>query len=122
VYFDESGFKVERDRLWLHSAGTEKLTLYGFHRKRGQVAMDEINILPRFQGRAVHDHWKAYFNYSCQHGLCNAHHLRELAFIVERYDQKWAEKMIDFLLETKGMVEEAQSYTDCLDEQTLKKR
>jgi len=122
VHFDESGFKVEGDRQWLHSAGTERLTFYGFHRKRGQVAMDEINILPRFQGRAIHDHWKPYFNYSCQHGLCNAHHLRELAFIVERYDQKWAEKMIGFLLETKEMVEEAQSYTYCLDEKTLKKR
>lgn len=122
VHFDESGFKVEGNRQWLHSAGTEKLTFYGFHRRRGKVAMDEINILPRFQGRAIHDHWKAYFNYPCKHGLCNAHHLRESTFIAEQYGQKWAEKLIDFLLETKGMVDKARLHTDCLDEKTLMKR
>jgi len=122
VHFDESGFKVEGNRQWLHSAGTEKFTFYGFHRRRGTVAMDEINILPRFQGRAIHDHWKAYFNYSCKHGLCNAHHLRELTFISEQHGQKWAEKLIDFLLETKEMVNKERLHTDYLDEKTLRKR
>ena len=122
VHFDESGFRVEGNRQWLHGAGTEKLTFYGFHRRRGKEAMDEINILPRFQGRAIHDHWKPYFKYSCQHGLCNTHHIRELTFITERYDQKWSEKMIDFLLETKEMVEKTQSHTDHLSDVILKSR
>lgn len=120
VHFDESGFKVEGNRQWLHAAGTEKLTFYGFHQRRGKIAMDEINILPRFQGRAIHDHWKPYFKYSCLHGLCNTHHLRELTFVVERYEQKWSEKMIVFLLETKEMVDKARTHTDSLDEKTLK--
>jgi len=122
VHFDESGFRVEGSRQWLHGAGTEKLTFYGFHRRRGKEAMDEINILPRFQGRAIHDHWKPYFKYSCQHGLCNTHHIRELTFITERYEQKWSEKMIDFLLETKEMVEKTQSHTDHLEDVILKSR
>lgn len=122
VHFDESGFRVEGKRQWLHGAGTEKLTFYGFHRRRGKEAMDEINILPRFQGRAIHDHWKPYFGYSCKHGLCNTHHIRELTFISERYEQKWSEKMIDFLLETKEMVDMARLHTNHLGKETLKKR
>ncbi|GAH26945.1 unnamed protein product [marine sediment metagenome] len=122
VHFDESGFRVEGSRQWLHGAGTEDLTFYGFHQRRGKIAMDEINILPRFQGRAIHDHWKPYFKYSCLHGLCNAHHLRELTFIAESYEQKWSEKMINFLLETKEMIDKVRSHTDSLDEKTLKSR
>ncbi len=68
----------------------------------------EEGILPNFSRTAVHDHWKSYFNYECNHSLCNAHHIRELTFLHEEYGQDWAKGMIDFLLEVKNEVDKAQ--------------
>jgi len=67
---------------------------YFIHTNRGQVAMDAMDILPNFGGISVHDGLPSYAHYDCGHALCNAHHLRELLFMVERYEQLWAEQMI----------------------------
>lgn len=106
AHFDESGLRVEKKLHWLHVASTEQLTHYEVHPKRGKEAMDAIEILPEFQGRAIHDHWKPYFNYGCAHSLCNAHHLRELTYHHEHYEQAWCAKMKVFLLEAKSAVEQ----------------
>ena len=74
--------------------------------KRGQEAMEAADILPRYQGTAVHDHWVPYFSFQLlTHGLCNAHHLRELTFVHEEEREEWAKRMFDFLIETKKEVE-----------------
>jgi len=106
-YFDETGLRVETKLNWLHVASNEKLTYYFIHKKRGKEAMDEMGILPDYQGNAVHDHWMSYYQYNCQHVLCNAHHLRELTFVEEQYQQPWALKMKECLLGIKSAVEEA---------------
>lgn len=114
--FDESGLKVKGKLHWLHVASNEKLTHYEVHKKRGQTAMDDIAILPEFQGTAVHDHWKSYFAYNdCEHSLCNAHHLRELKFINENYGQTWAKEMSNLLIEIKEEVHSTKAHSDPLD-------
>jgi transposase len=105
VGFDESGVNIGGSLYWLHVAGTPLLTSYAVHKRRGSEAFDAAGILPGFTGTAVHDHWPAYFKYSCNHSLCNAHHIRELIFVYEQEGQKWAQNMIDSLITIKESVE-----------------
>jgi transposase-like protein len=121
VNFDETGSSVYGKRQWLHAASTPSLTYYEIHPKRGSHAMDHMGILPSFNGRAIHDFWKPYFKYDCNHGLCNAHHLRELIFLHEQHGQRWAKNMIDCLIDIKKAVDEAKTSTDTLFKEQIHK-
>ena len=120
VHFDESGWRVAGRLHWLHVASTPHLTHYHVHRKRGQEGMAAGEILPQFQGKAVHDHWSPYAKFdNCQHNFCNAHHLRELQFIAEQYQQTWATEMGQLLLDIKAEVAATPEPDTCLPTERL---
>ena len=108
VHCDETGLRAAGKLHWAHVASTEQVTFLEVHPNRGRQALDEIGILPQRKGRVVHDGYSSYSQYpDAQHALCNAHHLRELVFVKEQYEQVWAEEMITLLVEIKGAVEKA---------------
>lgn len=93
LHVDESGLRVEGKLRWLHVVSNRLFTFFGVHERRGRKAQDDFGILPRFAGILMHDFWKPYLTYVCVHVLCNAHHLRELIFLSEELQQKWAGQM-----------------------------
>ena len=107
VHNDETGFRVEKKRWWLHVAATCWFTLYLAHPKRGKEASDAMEILPNFLGTSMHDSLSSYLQYGCMHALCVVHYLRELTFVFERFEQRWAKEMKALLLEIKASVQRA---------------
>ena len=108
MHLDETGARVEGSLHWVHVACTSLYTLLYCHKKRGRLALDDIGIIEKMAGVAVHDGYASYRTYDVVHQLCNAHHVRELQGVIDHFDQEWAGQMIDLLLDAKEAVEKAQ--------------
>ena len=86
IHQDETGLYVVGQRLWMHVTCTSSLTHYQVHASRGHDASASIVILAHFVGTSVHDAWKAYFLYGCQHSLCRA---QILARVDVPFSSRW---------------------------------
>ena len=90
------------------------VTIKLLHPKRGIEAVQENNIIPRYGGTLVHDCWPTYFSFEhCQHGLCGSHLLRELTFIIDAHDYKWAKRLKRLLQKACQMVSESKTKFLC---------
>jgi transposase len=111
LHSDETGVRQAGRLAWAHVTTTAHLTHFAIHPKRGSEATETIGILPRFTGVSVHDGWAPYrVNTRCRHALCNIHHLRELTFLEEQYQQTWAKDLKALLLEMKAATEQARAH------------
>jgi transposase len=105
LHVDETSLRVDKKNQWIHVCSGGEITLKFLHEKRGTEAMQAIGVIPRYGGVIVHDCWASYLAYEhCGHGLCGAHPLRELTFIVEADGYSWAKNMKRLLQETCVLV------------------
>jgi len=109
VHADETGIFCENALHWVHVASTADVTHLQMHRKRGSEALDDIGILGSMNGRVIHDCWSSYFKYNVEHGICNAHLLRELSGVYEIDQQPWALRMRTLLNRIHYRVEQAKA-------------
>jgi transposase len=103
VNVDETGCHVGGKLKWVHGAATDRLTLLGVDDHRGVDGIKSLGVLEEMTGIVIHDAWPAYWNVGFEkvsgHGLCNAHHLRELLAVTDLDGQRWSERMTNLLLE-----------------------
>ncbi len=94
MHVDETSIKVNRKNYWIHVHAGGNITLKLLHPKRGNDAIVDNGIITRYNGCIIHDCWASYLSYTqCTHGLCGSHLLRELTFIFDSNQYKWAKAM-----------------------------
>lgn len=110
AFFDETGLRVNGERLWGHTAATTHHTYYGLDHRRGAAAHDRMQILPDFKGVAHHDALAAYDTFGkATHSLCNAHVLRELNGVIDREKSPSHSK---FAVEMKALLKQIKQEVD----------
>ena len=122
VHFDETGTRVDKKICWVHNASNERFTYLSLEEKRGRIGMDSSGVLSEFKGIAVHDCWRAYWNYlGIEHAICCAHLLRELTGILDNHPKQiWADKMKKLLLRMKKVKDKAvRAEKECLSDYYL---
>lgn len=107
LHSDETGCMVDKDLYWAHVYSDALKTLLFGHEKRGKVAMEAIDILNQTNATVIHDRFSPYLSYDTfEHGLCNAHILRELIAIKDDAPDNWAEELQELLLKAKKKKEQ----------------
>jgi transposase len=113
LHSDETSVRRVGSLAWAHVASTSQLPRYMIHPRRGALTTEAMGILLAYTGVSVHDGWAPYRTHTqCRHALCNIHHLRELTFLEEQYQQGWARELKALLLEMKAATAQACAHTD----------
>jgi len=110
MHVDETSLRVDRKNHWIHVCSAGDITCKFLHPKRGKAAIEAIGVIPRYGGVVIHDCWASYLVYDhCDHGLCGAHLLRELAFVIDTNGYAWAKNLKRLLQETCAIVAKRKS-------------
>ncbi len=121
IHLDGYNLSLGGQKYWLWNASTESQTYLYLHPNRSREALAQFGILEGYEGFAIHDFYSIYLPYDqCGHGLCNAHHLRDLKYVEEDLGQAWAGKLSKFLVSAKDLKEKARSKGTGLDPGQLK--
>jgi len=123
IHSDETWVRIAWKTKWIHTVSNHKLTHYSAEEKRWKEALDNMDILTHFIWILISDHWWSYkqFSHFLLHCFCNAHHLRELTWVIENEEKLWARDIKNLLIKAKTLKEEAQEkWETFLKKETLK--
>ena len=110
MHVDETSLRVNKKNHWIHVYSAGEITCKFLHPKRGGEAIEAIGVIPRYGGVIIHDCWGSYLAYDhCGHGLCGSHLLRELTFVVDANNYRWAANMKRLLHNTCTLVAKRKS-------------
>lgn len=112
LHADETGMKLNGNGNWMHVASNKFLSHFGFHKKRGQEAIDSFNIVPLYNGTLIHDRFSPYFKYNCKHSLCNAHILRELLYLWDAKELNWTKDISNLLINLNHSKKYGKEFTE----------
>jgi len=121
LHADETGIRLNGKLNWMHVASTDLISFFGYHPKRGKEAINDFNILPLYKGNLVHDRFSPYFSYDCEHSLCNAHILRELLYLWESKQIKWAKDLSNLLVNVHHKKKKGIKFTESHYQNILKR-
>lgn len=109
IHCDETGGRISGKLQWVHFTGNDSFSLLTLSPWRGSKGINDVGVLPSYNGTAIHDCYASYWKYAqARHGICNAHILRELTGITENYpEQSWAPAFRNLLLHMKKAVDKA---------------
>ena len=60
MHVDETSMRVDSKNHWVHVCSSGTVTVKKLHVKRGQEAMNDHDIIPRYGGAIVHDCWQRF--------------------------------------------------------------
>jgi transposase len=99
LHADETGLRGLKKLHWLHVLASDTLSWMGFVTP-SQEARRSMHGPCCSHSRAswCTMAWMPYKALQCQHGLCNAHDLRELTYLLEgAWPRAWAGQMIELV-------------------------
>lgn len=106
LHADETWIRVDWNTSRIHVNSNNNLTYYYSHKKRWREGVEEMWVLNKFKWNCITDHYQSYLAYIFIHYFCNAHHLRELTWVIENENKKWAVQLTNILIKSKKLREE----------------
>jgi len=85
--------------IFIRVYSTVKAAFFTLNAHKGDAGILSDGILALFFGILCHDHDSKLYKYGTEHGICNAHLLRNLRGLVQLWRISWAEKFRTLLLE-----------------------
>ena len=121
LHADETSVPINQVKHWLHVLCTPLLTFFAIHLSRGKEALEAIGIVPRFTGWLMHDFLSSYLSFeNCLHTFCKSHLLRELVFLFEEHQQRWAKDLYNLFLKMLQCVQDRKARDAPLTEQEFR--